>query len=152
MGPSNCNFTPEHLLASVHIDYLLYVLVSRWRLYPERRDRYWNGQIAIFLRLPMRDKRIIVHRLRPCGRYAVCSHPFEPDKPVPLQTSDRCDDNWLSVHPPEPNHAWHHKSSQVKLQSPQTATHPLHPAEIPLSVLSFMFNAFFFFGGHNILK
>lgn len=71
IGPSNCNFTPEHLLASVHIDYLLYVLVSRWRLCPERQDRYWNGQIAIFLRLTMRDKRIIVHCRRPCGRYAV---------------------------------------------------------------------------------
>lgn len=128
-------------------------------------DRYWNGQIAIFLRLTMRDKRIIVHRRRPCGRYAVwvrgesgtaallTSARIPLNQPsFSLQTSDRCDGNWLSVHPPEQNQAWHHKSSQVKLQSPQTATHPLHPAEIPLSVLSFIFNAFFFFNSHIILK
>lgn len=37
IGPSNCNFTPEHLLANMHIDYLLYVLVSRWCLCPKRQ-------------------------------------------------------------------------------------------------------------------
>lgn len=37
IGPSNCNFAPEHLLANMHIDYLLCVLVSRWCLCPERQ-------------------------------------------------------------------------------------------------------------------
>lgn len=67
-----------------------------------------------------------------------------------LQTSDRSDYNWVSVHPPEPNYDWHQKPA--KAGNLKTTRRCSHPAGNSSSLAGFLFHAIHIFNSEDILE